>query len=333
MLIMSSKARSDGGELENQFILRVPQVYASALRLAIQNGTLKDRLSIEFQADYRHATVRFDGTALSAKLLDMPCIIESHKTVDSKSFYKTADICQMLVCCDDDSLTEDDNISPKKESKRFIWNHGITGPLKNVRKRRFRKTARKKLVESPEVEKEVKRLLRTDLSASNVSFEVLQDEEKPDESVVLDAELLNTSMPSPLSGTQIEEQDGGSDDEDRNELFAILQEASSDEEEGDEDDTQEDDGDDNDINVDVEMEEQLSTELKMNEKESKAQIQSAREKLHEIRAARIEQETRVREASNLFLKQRFEKVLEEIKSQETEQEQEIRRLEGQNYTK
>ena len=30
----------------------------------------------------------------------------------------------MLVCCDDDSLMEDENISPKKESKRFIWNHG-----------------------------------------------------------------------------------------------------------------------------------------------------------------------------------------------------------------
>ena len=69
-------------------------------------------------------------------------------------------------------------------------------------------------------------------------------------------------MPSPLSGTQLEEQEGGSDDEDRNELFAILQEASSDEEDGDEDDTQEDDADDNDINVDVEMEEQSSTELR-----------------------------------------------------------------------
>ena len=69
-------------------------------------------------------------------------------------------------------------------------------------------------------------------------------------------------MPSPLSVTQTEEPDGGSDDEDRNELFAILQEASSDDEEGDEDDTQEDDGDDNDINVDVEMEEQPSTELR-----------------------------------------------------------------------
>ena len=68
-------------------------------------------------------------------------------------------------------------------------------------------------------------------------------------SVVFDAELLNNSMPSPLSGIQTEEQDGGSDDEDRNELFAILQEASSDEQE----DTQDDD--DNDVNVDVEMEE------------------------------------------------------------------------------
>lgn len=71
----------------------------------------------------------------------------------------------------------------------------------------------------------------------------------------------------------------------------------------------------------------------MDEKESKAQLNSAREKLNETRAARIEQETRVREASNLFLKQRFEKVLEEIKSQEAELEQEIRRLEGQSYTK
>ena len=74
-----------------------------------------------------------------------------------------------------------------------------------------------------------------------------------DFSVVLDAELLNTSMPSPLSGTQTGEQDAGSDDEDRNELFAILQEASSDEQE----DTQEDDGDD--VNVDVEMEEDTSS--------------------------------------------------------------------------
>ncbi|PFX29969.1 transcription initiation factor TFIID subunit 7-like isoform X1 [Stylophora pistillata] len=324
-----SKSRGDGSDLENQIILRVPQAYASPLRLAIQNGSLKDRLSIELQADFRHATVRFDGAALSAKLVDLPCIIESHKTVDNRSLYKTADICQMLVCCEDDNQTDDEDISPKKESKRFIWNHGITGPLKNVRKRRFRKTAKKKIVESPEVEKEVKRLLRTDLSASHVSFEVLQDEEKQDESFVSDADLLNTSMPSPLSLTQTEEQDGGSEDEDRNELFAILQEASSDEEpEGDEDavDTQEDDADDLNVNVDIEDD---TTELNVGENNSKSKIQSAREKLIEIRATITEQETRVKEASNLFLKQRFEKVLEELKSKEKDQEQELQRLESQ----
>ena len=75
--------------------------------------------------------------------------------------------------------------------------------------------------------------------------------------MVSDAELANSSLPSPLSanGTQTVEQDGGSDDEDRNELFAILQEASSDEEEeGDEEDAQEDEGEDNELNVDIEME-------------------------------------------------------------------------------
>ena len=35
MLIMSSKARSDGGELENQFILRVPQVTWVSLRAGV----------------------------------------------------------------------------------------------------------------------------------------------------------------------------------------------------------------------------------------------------------------------------------------------------------
>lgn len=158
---------------------------------------------------------------------------------------------------------------------------------------------------------------------------MLQDEEKQDESFVSDADLLNTSMPSPLSLTQTEEQDGGSEDEDRNELFAILQEASSDEEpEGDEDavDTQEDDADDLNVNVDIEDD---TTELNVGENNSKSKIQSAREKLIEIRATITEQKTRVKEASNLFLKQRFEKVLEELKSKEKDQEQELQRLESQ----
>lgn len=64
--------------------------------------------------------------------------------------------------------------------KKFLWPHGITPPLKNVRKKRFRKTLKKKYVDFPEIEKEVKRLFRTDNEAIHVRYEVVNvdDEER-----------------------------------------------------------------------------------------------------------------------------------------------------------
>jgi TATA-binding protein-associated factor Taf7 len=55
---------------------------------------------------------------------------------------------------EDDEPPEDEKIVPvkkgkdgeRKVDKKFIWPHGITPPLKNVRKRRFRKTLKKKVV-------------------------------------------------------------------------------------------------------------------------------------------------------------------------------------------
>ncbi|KAL7979456.1 hypothetical protein Chor_004614 [Crotalus horridus] len=149
---------------------REEQEYASTVRRAVQSGSvsLKDRLTIELHADGRHGIVRVDRVPLAAKLVDLPCIIESLKTIDKKTTYKTADICQVLVCTVDGDLyppleepavSTDARANKKKDKdreKKFIWNHGITLPLKNVRKRRFRKTAKKKYIESPDVEKEVK---------------------------------------------------------------------------------------------------------------------------------------------------------------------------------
>ena len=111
---MSAKARHDYGELENQFILRLPKAQAASVRNAMKNGNLKERLSIEMQADYRHATVRFDRAVLAGKVVDLPCVLESHKTVDNKSFYKTADVCQMLVCPGDG-----DAMQKQKEEDRL----------------------------------------------------------------------------------------------------------------------------------------------------------------------------------------------------------------------
>jgi len=194
---IQSNGRNGGGEspveLECQFIMRLPIEPANALREMLRSGmsSLKDRFSIRLENDVRYGEVKVDNWHLHAKVVDLPTIVESLKTIDNKSFYKTADICQMMICKEEDDQTTTDEESPSKHKKKdpnkvdkkFLWPHGITPPLKNVRKRRFRKTLKKKYVEAPEIEKEVevKRLLRGDLDAVNVKFEVLneEDEKKP----------------------------------------------------------------------------------------------------------------------------------------------------------
>ncbi|CAG9803701.1 unnamed protein product [Chironomus riparius] len=178
--------RRDEVDLETQFILRLPEDYAHKLRDAIRSGAqnLKERLAISLENDLRKGMVRFDERYLYAKVVDLPCIIESHKTIDKKSFYKTADVCQMVICkeepdpvTDDESPVKNKKKDPNKVDKKFLYPHGVTPSLKNVRKRRFRKTLKKKNVELPEIEKEVKRLLRTDNEAVNVKWEIVESEE------------------------------------------------------------------------------------------------------------------------------------------------------------
>ncbi|XP_037038358.1 transcription initiation factor TFIID subunit 7 [Bradysia coprophila] len=185
--------RDDGVELETQVILRLPEEPAKVLREAVREGAnnLKDRLSVKLENDLRYGEVRLDHWHLHAKVVDLPSIIESLKTIDNKSFYKTADICQMIICKEEPDLPTVEEESPNKNKKKdpnkvdkkFLWPHGITPPCKNLRKRRFRKTLKKKFVEAPEIEKEVKRLLRADNEAVNCKWDVITEEDDHDKSI------------------------------------------------------------------------------------------------------------------------------------------------------
>lgn len=93
--------------------------------------------------------------------MDLPCILESHKTLDNKQMFKVADICQvsheqvtlllgltflqMLVV--ENRIENEDVLSRNKNFNidEFIWPHGITPPLHHVRKRRFRKRVNKRV--------------------------------------------------------------------------------------------------------------------------------------------------------------------------------------------
>lgn len=92
----------------------------------------------------------------------------------------------MMICKEEEdpipSDEEDKNKIKKKDptkvDKKYLWPHGVTPPMKNVRRRRFRKTLRKKYVEAPEIEKEIKRLLRGDSDAVNVKWEVINEQDE-----------------------------------------------------------------------------------------------------------------------------------------------------------
>jgi transcription initiation factor TFIID subunit 7 len=206
-------------ELENQFILRMPsykdgRLYSSTSELAeiLKTGSsdLKDRLFIDLDTDTRKGLVKFDNEIFKARLVDLPCIIESLKTVDKKTFYKTSDICQMLICkandgepnelfssggSDTESSKNNNNrvvVNPttnQEINKKYLWTHGITAPLKNSRKKRFRKVAKKKIIDYAEIEAEVKRLFKTDREAIKVDYEVLYVDE-PQQQAVEDDEPM-----------------------------------------------------------------------------------------------------------------------------------------------
>jgi len=190
-------------ELESQFILRMPEEPAESLRSALRSGTLsvKDRFSIQVEADMRHGTVKWDNYNLPAKLVDLPTIIESMKTINRKTFYKTADICQMLLCRDEDSTGADEGEpspvkkkDPNKVDKKYLYPHGLTPPLKNVRKKRFRRTLKKNVENAPEIEKEVKRLLRTDNEALAIKWDLVANEDESRSTDASQRTTLNDSL-------------------------------------------------------------------------------------------------------------------------------------------
>ncbi|KAG5851838.1 hypothetical protein ANANG_G00056070 [Anguilla anguilla] len=347
---VGSKNKDDAPhELESQFVLRLPSEYASTVRRIAQSGSVnvKDRLTVELHADGRHGIVRVDRVPLACKLVDLPCILESLKTVDKKTFYKTADVCQMLVCTVDGDLyppleeptgtTDPKNKKKDKDKdKKFVWNHGITCPLKNTRKRRFRKTAKKKYIESPDVEKEVKRLLSTDAEAVSVRWEVIAEDETKEADN--HGSLANLDSSPGTSGHKM----GHGSSAQRDELREIFNDiSSSSEDEEDEGDRHEDE----DLNI-MDTEEDLERQLqeKLNESdgmrdesdgnsqivmEFQVQINNVKTKLQETRARKKQQEDLIMKVENQALKNRFQALLSEIIRQEEREMEQLASLQEQ----
>lgn len=127
---------------EEHIILRMmPGEAADELKQVLNAGDVDDNLQMIWR-DQRHAVLTVKNRQYDARLVELPCIVESLKTLDNRQMYKIADICQMLV------VEGYHNKGESRKSRRGNasvenWPDGLTPPLKYIRKRRFRKRVSK----------------------------------------------------------------------------------------------------------------------------------------------------------------------------------------------
>ncbi|KAG2177558.1 hypothetical protein INT44_008070 [Umbelopsis vinacea] len=280
--------------IEEQFILRMPPGEAcNKLRDMVRKRDVTDGVKFYFK-DPRHGHFYIDGQQFDTKLVDLPTIIESQKTIDQKQLYKVADISQMLLVEPHNSQEEPHTSYPfsvRRNAEFYLHPDGVTPPLKHVRKRRFRKRLSKRTIEV--VEKEVERLLEVDATAEDVRYEMSDNRDlEPDSDI----------------GTQdidVEDTDEGSEsDED---LAAAIDRGLEELEEEDEDDDEDSDDDDDDDDDDEDDED--------DEKGKHSEIAQKRQEILEIKAAIQRKNVDLNSATNAILKQRFETVVENLKKQ------------------
>ncbi|PWN20596.1 hypothetical protein BCV69DRAFT_282806 [Microstroma glucosiphilum] len=190
----SDDETGEGMAFEEQLILRLPEGdVADRLKERIRKREVgtedSEEISMKFK-DSRRAMFKVGQDMFSARLVDLPSIIESHKTLDNRKMFKVGDISQMLLAThiirDESEVTAEVQPTEKREDglsgpagqhdgfnvDDFIYPHGITPPMRWARKRRFRKRAKKKQT-TETVEQEVQRLLAEDSKATSTSFELV----------------------------------------------------------------------------------------------------------------------------------------------------------------
>jgi transcription initiation factor TFIID subunit 7 len=78
-----------------------------------------------------------DGATYPARLVNLPCPVELHKTHDHAAYYKCSDVAQMLIVYEDEMALEESAEEKPIEGFPSYYHSGLTPPMRRVVERRF----------------------------------------------------------------------------------------------------------------------------------------------------------------------------------------------------
>jgi transcription initiation factor TFIID subunit 7 len=82
--------------MQQQLIIRFPLDIANAIRNLSSYSSTPLEISVSSDKHDKKIQITFGTQTFQASLVDLPCIIETHKTFDHQSYFKTGDISQVF---------------------------------------------------------------------------------------------------------------------------------------------------------------------------------------------------------------------------------------------
>ena len=128
--------------IEEEFILRMqPGDDCEYLRRAIEENRWGPKMQggadirLKFlQSQGRRAVLIIRGHIYAATLVDLPCVVEAMKSWDRRGWWKTADICQMLLVLGPVKSEAESLEYPlpvrERDKTTYQYAHGLTPPIR-----------------------------------------------------------------------------------------------------------------------------------------------------------------------------------------------------------
>ncbi|OQU94077.1 TAFII55 protein conserved domain-containing protein [Cladophialophora immunda] len=199
---LESEYQNDKGEtlvgreadpvIHEGFVLRMqPGEDCDYLRKVIEDGTAGQVLTRGAHVNLRmldtlgrRGILQIKDHKYATSLVDLPCIVEGMKSWDKKGWIKSIDICQMLLVlgrCNNEEEARNYPLPEDVDPKTYQYAHGLTAPMKWVRKRRFARTKRARVDDIEAVERRVHALLEADKAALSSKYQLLDHDPRLDE--------------------------------------------------------------------------------------------------------------------------------------------------------